>query len=64
MTLMAEGKKLTIDGITFDLSGDPDYEEALNKPSIENITLDGNKSLSEFGLQPISASDITRIIES
>lgn len=58
------GKKLTIDGYTFDLSGDPDYEEALNKPSIENITLNGNKNLSDFGLEPISAEDIIRIIES
>lgn len=61
---MAIGKKLTIDGYTFDLSGDPDYEDALNKPSIENVTLDGNKNLEDFGLQPISAEDITRIIES
>ena len=61
---MATGKKLTIDGYTFDLSGDPDYEDALNKPSIENVTLDGNKTLEDFGLQPISAEEITRIIES
>ena len=61
---MATGKKLTIDGYTFDLSGDPDYEDALNKPSIENVTLDGNKTLEDFGLQPLSAEEITRIIES
>lgn len=58
------GKKLTIDGYEFDLGGDPDYEDALNKPSIENVTLDGNKTLEDFGLQPISAEEITRIIES
>ena len=64
MATTITGKKLTIDGYEFDLSGDPDYEDALNKPSIENITLDGNKSLSDFGLAPISAEDITEIIES
>ena len=64
MAITITGKKLTIDGYTFDLSGDPDYEEALNKPSIDSVTLTGNKTLEDFGLQPISAEDIIRIIES
>ena len=61
---MAIGKKLTIDGYEFELNGDMDYEDARNKPSIENIELDGNKTLEEFGLQPISAEVISNIINS
>ena len=59
---MATGKKLTIDGYTFDLSGDPDYEEALNKPKIEGTELNGDKSFSELGIEPIDLEDLLHIL--
>lgn len=32
--------------------GTSDYSDLANKPSINNVTLDGNKSLSDLGIQP------------
>lgn len=38
------------------------YEDLYNKPMIEGVTLIGNKTFEELGLDDISATDIDRII--
>lgn len=44
-----------------------DYEKAYNKPSINNVFLEGNKTLKELGIQPagdyILKSEIPEIPE-
>ena len=48
--------KIVRKGITYSgsngLSQRADYHELINKPSINNVTLDGNKSLSDLGAVP------------
>lgn len=41
---------------------DKDYEHLQNKPSIENVTLSGNKELQELGITEISNKEITNIL--
>lgn len=40
-----------------------DYNDALNLPSIESVTLKGNKTLPDLGLQPIDVEDILEILQ-
>ena len=42
---------------------DVNYEEALNIPSIENITLKGNKNFPELGIDAINAEDLLEILQ-
>lgn len=42
--------------------GTRDYNLLVNRPQIENVLLEGNKKLSDFGLGPISDSDINDIL--
>lgn len=39
------------------------YNDALNLPSIESVTLKSNKTLPDLGLQPIDAEDILGILQ-
>lgn len=39
-----------------------DYESLLNKPSIQNVVLIGNKNFEDLGLNPISANDLLEIL--
>ena len=52
--------------LTFQLEqgggGIRDYERLLNKPSIENVVLSGNKNFEDLGLNPISAEDLLEIL--
>lgn len=56
------GKKLTIDGYTFDLNNEQDYEVVTNKPKIEGTELNGDKSFSELGIEPIDLEDLLHIL--
>ena len=38
------------------------YDELLNKPMIESVTLEGNKTLEQIGLQTLSNSEIDAIL--
>ena len=38
------------------------YDELLNKPMIESVTLEGNKSFEQLGLQTMSNTDIEAIL--
>lgn len=40
-----------------------DYNKLLNKPSIENIPLVGSLTLNDFGLRPMTASEILKILK-
>ena len=42
--------------------GTDDYNELINKPQINDITLQGNKSLPDIGVEHITNSDIMYII--
>ena len=42
---------------------DVNYEEVLNIPSIENITLKGNKNFPELGIDAINAEDLLEILQ-
>ena len=59
---MATGKKLTIDGYTFDLNNEQDYEVVTNKPKIEGTELNGDKSFSELGIEPFDLEDLLHIL--
>ena len=39
-----------------------DYEELVNKPSIEGVTLRGNKTFEDFGYTAITSQEIDEII--
>ena len=50
ITLDQEGNVLTINSTAS--GGTSDYTDLTNKPSINNVTLSGNKSLNDLGIQP------------
>ena len=50
ITLDQEGNVLTINSTAS--GGTSDYTDLTNKPSINNVTLSGNKSLNGLGIQP------------
>lgn len=39
-----------------------DYDLLKNKPSIESVVLDGNKTFAELGMTKLSNSDIENIL--
>lgn len=64
ITEITGGHRVTItdedhpDGQSFDVmdgqggSGSSDYDDLSNKPQVNNVTLSGNKSLSDLGIEP------------
>lgn len=72
-----EGKGLSTNDLTDSLvekinnAGDSsftgDYDDLTDKPSINNVTLGGNKTLAELGIQPagqyLTATDIANMVE-
>lgn len=52
ITLNQEGSTLTINSTGGGSGGTTDYSALTNKPSINNVTLSGNKTISDLGLQP------------
>lgn len=44
------------------ISKDVDYESILNKPSINGVTLVGNKTNEEILIQPLSNEDIESLL--
>ena len=52
---------LTIPDIIY-IEGSDDYEQLKNKPSIESVTLIGNKDFEDLGLSNISAEDLLEIL--
>ena len=56
-----EGNTLTISS-TGGSGGTSDYSQLTNKPSINNVTLSGNKSLSDLGIQP-AGNYITKAVD-
>jgi hypothetical protein len=51
ITITQSGSTMTISS-TGGSGGTSDYDDLTNKPSINSITLSGNKSLSDLGIQP------------
>ncbi len=49
-----DGKTLTVDpdGTLHSQAGTVDYNDLENRPSVNGVTLEGNKTLSELGIQP------------
>lgn len=43
--------------------GTDDYLELINKPSINNVTLENNKSFEELGMVPLSNLEIMEILK-
>ena len=52
ITLDQEGNTLTINSTGGGPGGTSDYEELENQPKVNNVTLKGNKSLNDLGIQP------------
>lgn len=46
----------------FPVGAEQDYSELNNKPSINGVTLEGNKTLEELGINSITNSEIDNII--
>lgn len=44
------------------VGGTKNYEELYNKPSIETVTLIGDKTFEELGLSPLDADDLLNIL--
>lgn len=42
--------------------GQTNYERLNNKPSIESVTLTGDKTFGELGLSPIDADELIEIL--
>ena len=57
ISITQSGSTMTISG-TGGSGGTSNYTDLTNKPSINNVTLSGNKSLSDLGIQP-SGSYVT-----
>lgn len=55
MVDMAVDDKVTINNL--------DYESLKNKPQINSITLEGNKSLEEIGITPISNIELLNLLK-
>lgn len=53
ITLDQQGDTLTINSTGGGGSGTSNYNDLTNKPSINNITLSENKTLSDLGIQPV-----------
>ena len=43
-------------------SGTTDYSQLINKPSINNVELDGNKTLSDLGINSITEDQVKTLI--
>ena len=43
-------------------TGTKDYNELINKPSIETVTLIGDKTFHDFGYDPMNGDDLGRIL--
>lgn len=39
-----------------------DYNDLINKPSIETVTLQGNKTFKQLGIDELPASEIEKIL--
>lgn len=52
ITLDQEGSTLTINSTGGGSGGTSDYTDLTNKPKINNVELNGNKSLNDLGIQP------------
>jgi len=52
---------LSVDG-TFSVTTNSDYNALLNKPSIESVTLSGDKSFEDLGLSSITNSQILQAL--
>lgn len=39
-----------------------DYEDLVNKPQIENVTLVGNKTMKQLGVDTLSVQEIEQIL--
>jgi hypothetical protein len=44
------------------VGGTKDYEELINKPSIETVILIGDKTFEDLGLSPMNADDLLEIL--
>lgn len=55
MVDMAVDDKVTINNL--------DYQSLKNKPQINSITLEGNKSLEEIGITPISNIELLNLLK-
>ena len=42
--------------------GTNDYNDLINKPSIEDITLEGNKTMEQLGVRTMTVQEIERIL--
>lgn len=66
INITQSGSTMTISA-TGGSGGTSDYTELTNKPSINNVTLNGNKSLSDLGIQPsgnyLTESDLTGYVK-
>lgn len=59
---LAEGNVGTIEDFLGQLATDIDYDDLDGKPSIEGITLVGNKSFQELGVKGITRGEIKNIL--
>ena len=53
--------KLSESGVIYQ-NGTADYSELKNKPSIESVELDGNKSFEELGLQSMTLQELDNLL--
>ena len=50
--------------IEISTGGTNDYNDLINKPSIEGVELIGDKTLEELGVEPLTPQEIDAIINS
>ena len=55
------GRGLVHDSVTGEIS--VNYNDADNLPSIENVVLKGNKTISDLGISPIDTDDLIAILQ-
>lgn len=58
------GPRLQIKGVTINkVEGSNDYEDMVNKPQINSVTLTGNKQWEDLGAEKISNEEILSLLE-
>ena len=48
---------------SLDSNGTKDYNKLINRPSIEGVTLEGNKTFEELNLRPVTNAELAALLD-
>lgn len=62
VSLYSSRKSLDVEFLGVPSASSRDYNALMNKPSIETVTLQGDKTFEQLGLKPLNADDLLEIL--